>query len=71
MIDDNDQDMQKNLTKPAVIDSSIGHRQIRNPKMLKEENLMIDMGLKMIKKMSILRQKKFWFRVVIFILICE
>lgn len=59
LIEENDQDMQKTLTKPVVIDSSIGHRQIHTSRMQNEENLMIDMGLTMIKKMSMLRQKRF------------
>lgn len=57
-IQESEADFQGGLTKPIVIENSTHHRTISNPTAQKQENLMMDMGLTLLKKMSVLRQRK-------------
>lgn len=57
-IEDSEPDLQRALTKPIIIDSSINHRAAQTSRAFQEENLMLDMGLTLLKKISILKQKR-------------
>lgn len=47
------------MTKPMIIDSSTNHREMVDRNIFNNQCKMIDMGLTLIKKLSVLKQKKY------------